>query len=87
MASGCQLNWKAQVQGEEVEINRQEYWSGVPFSPPGDLLDPGIEPTSLTSPLSAGDFFTTSTTWEACCNIYIYQIITCILNLHNVICQ
>ena len=23
---------------------RQEYWSGLPFPPPGDLLDPGIEP-------------------------------------------
>ena len=46
MASGCQLNWKAQVQGEEVEINRQECLSGVPFSPPGDLLDPRMEPES-----------------------------------------
>ena len=27
-------------------FSRQEYWSGVPFSPPGDLLDPGIKPTS-----------------------------------------
>ena len=25
---------------------RQEYWSGVPFPPPGDLPDPGIEPGS-----------------------------------------
>ena len=23
---------------------RQEYWSGLPFPSPGDLLDPGIEP-------------------------------------------
>ena len=28
---------------------RQEYWSGLPFPPPGDLPDPGIEPTSSTS--------------------------------------
>ena len=28
----------------------QEHWSGFPCPPPGDLLDPGIEPTSLTSP-------------------------------------
>jgi len=28
---------------------RQEYWSGLPFSPPGDLPDSGIEPGSLTS--------------------------------------
>ena len=25
---------------------RQEYWSGLPFSCPGDLPDPGIEPES-----------------------------------------
>ena len=25
---------------------RQEYWSGLPFASPGDLSDPGIEPTS-----------------------------------------
>ena len=25
---------------------RQEYWSGLPCPPPGDLLDPGIEPLS-----------------------------------------
>ena len=24
----------------------QEYWSGLPFSSPGDLSDPGLEPTS-----------------------------------------
>ena len=29
---------------------RQEYWSGLPCSPPWDLPDPGIEPTSLKSP-------------------------------------
>ena len=27
-------------------FSRQEYWSGLPFSPPGDRLDPGIEPMS-----------------------------------------
>ena len=25
---------------------RQEYWSGLPFPPPGDIPDPGIEPRS-----------------------------------------
>ena len=28
------------------EFPRQEYWSGLPFPSPGDLPDPGIEPTS-----------------------------------------
>ena len=27
-------------------FSRQEYWSGLPFPPPGDLPDPGIEPRS-----------------------------------------
>ena len=27
-----------------MEFSRQEYWSGLPFSSPGDLPDPGIEP-------------------------------------------
>ena len=46
-------------------FSRQEYWSGLPFSPPQDLPDPGIKPESLTSPALAGRFFTTSDTWEA----------------------
>ena len=46
-------------------FSRQEYWSGMPCPPPGFLPDPGIEPTSFTSPSLAGGFFITSTTWEA----------------------
>ena len=34
-------------------FSRQEYWSGVPCPPPGDLPDPGIKPTSLASPALA----------------------------------
>ena len=40
-------------------FSRQEYWSGLPFTPLGDLLDPGIEPTFPASPALAGGFFTT----------------------------
>ena len=29
-----------------MELSRQEYWSGLPFPPPGDLCAPGIEPGS-----------------------------------------
>ena len=39
-------------------FSRQEYWSGLPFPPPEDLPDPGIEPTSPMSPALAGGFFT-----------------------------
>ena len=27
-------------------FSRREYWSGLPFPPPGDVSDPGIEPAS-----------------------------------------
>ena len=46
-------------------FSREEYWSGLPYPPPMDLPDPGIEPKSLMSPALAGGFFTTSDTWEA----------------------
>ena len=45
-------------------VSRQRYWSGLPYPPPGDLPDPGIEPVSLTSLSLTGEFFTTSATWE-----------------------
>ena len=46
-------------------FSRQEYWSGLPSPPPGDLPDPGIEPTSLMYPALAGRFFTANATWQA----------------------
>ena len=39
--------------------------SELPYPPPGDLPDLRIEPGSLMSPGLAGEFFITSTTWEA----------------------
>ena len=48
-----------------MEFSRQEYGSGLPCPPLEDLLNLGINPTSLMSPASADRFFTTSTTWEA----------------------
>ena len=38
-------------------FSRQEYWSELPRPPPGDLPDPGIELTSLMSPLLAEEVF------------------------------
>ena len=46
-------------------FSRQEYWSGLPCPPPGNLPDPGIKPASLMSTALVGGFFTTSVTWEA----------------------
>ena len=33
-----------------MEFSQQEYWSGLPCPPPGDLPDPGIEPEFPVSP-------------------------------------
>ena len=46
-------------------FSRQEYWSGLPWPPSGDLRDQGMEPSSLMSSAQASRFFTTSATWEA----------------------
>ena len=35
---------------QPMGFSRQEYWSGLPRPPPGDLPDPGVEPMSLMSP-------------------------------------
>ena len=45
-----------------MRFSRQECWSVLPFPPPEDLPDPGIEPASPALPVG---FFTTCVTWEA----------------------
>ena len=45
-----------------LEFYSQRHWSGLPFTSPGDLPNPGIEPASLVSPALAGGFFTS---WAA----------------------
>ena len=58
--------WTAACQAPlYVEFSSQEYWSGLPCPSPGDLPNSGIELASLVSPVLAGGFFTTNTTWEA----------------------
>ena len=57
----------------------QEYWSGLPLPPPGDLPHPGIDSVSLMSPALAGRFFTTSarqainvnTTISTLCSLFL----------------
>ena len=58
-SSSLQCPWTLAHQAPlSVEFSRQEYWSGLPFPPPRDLPDPGIEPVSPASPAVAGRFFT-----------------------------
>ena len=53
----CSVTFQASL---SLGFSRQEYWSGLPFPPPGDLPYTGIKPASLSSPALAGGFFTTS---------------------------
>ena len=48
-----------------MEFSRQEYWSGLPFPSPGDLLDPGMESATPPFPVLEGRFFSTdSQMWQ-----------------------
>ena len=58
--------WTVALQApQSMGFSRQACWSGLPCPPPGDLSNPGTEPTSLMFAALAGRFFTISTTWEA----------------------
>ena len=60
----CEILWNAACQAPlSMGFSRQESWSGLP--PPGDLPDPGTQPSSLRPPALAGRLFTTSATCEA----------------------
>ena len=48
-----------------MEFSRQEYWSGLPFPIPGDLLNPGIEPKSLPTFCTGRCILYHRATWEA----------------------
>ena len=47
-----------------MDFFKQEHWSGLPLLTPGDIPNPGIEPTSPVPPAFASRFFTASATWE-----------------------
>ena len=58
---GNSMDCSSPVASLFIWFSRQEYWSGLPCPPPGDIPDPRIEPRSPT--LQA--FFTHWATWEA----------------------
>ena len=56
-AAGAAAAWRGQLRppcppnsGEICRFSRQEYWSGGPFPPPGDLPNPGIKPMFPAAP-------------------------------------
>ena len=60
-----------------MEFSKQEYWSGLPFPSPGNLLNPGVKPRS---PALTGRFFTTTPPrkplkpWEKRTDIYLPRL-------------
>ena len=55
MSNSFAIPWTVTCQAPlSMRFPRQEYWSGLPFPPPGYLSDPGVEPMS---PALAGGFF------------------------------
>ena len=48
MSDSCAIPWTVARQAPlSMGFSRSEYWSGLPYPPPGDLPDPG---TKLGSP-------------------------------------
>ena len=65
--------WTAAHQAPlSMGFSRQEYWSGLPCPPPGDLPNPGIEPASPASSALQADFFT----WEAKVHSFSFQFLS-----------
>jgi len=64
-----------------MRYSRQEYWSGLTFSSPGDLPNPGIKPASpalkvdILSPEPPGNVITMSN--YCCSDILILNLIFC----------
>ena len=81
--SDCAILWTVASQAPLSKgFSRQQYWSGLPYSPPGDLPDPGIEPMSPASsalqadslPLSHGLHIYTYRYMYVCIYIYIKRL-------------
>jgi len=69
----CVTLWAVAYQAPlYLGLSGKEYWSGLPCSLPGDLPNPGTEPTSLMSFALAGRFFTTRATQEALYWFYLF---------------
>ena len=68
-------------------FSRQEYRSGLPCPPPGDLPDPGIELVSPVSPASAGRLFITEPPGKPCwCHTKVnFLVLTSIPWLHKMV--
>ena len=57
-----------------MEFSRQEYWSWLPFPPPGDLPNPGAVLVSLASLALADGFFTIVPLVSLVTSLYVVEI-------------
>ena len=57
-----------------MEFSRQEYWSWLPFPPPGDLPNPGAVLVSLASLPLADGFFTIVPLVSLVISLYVVEI-------------
>ena len=72
----CETLWTIACQSPlSLGFSRQECWSGLPCPLLGDLPNPGIGPTSFTSPALAGNFFTTSATFDCVHHKKLWKIL------------
>ena len=67
-----------------IRFSRQEYWTGLPFLPPGDLPNPRMEPESPASSALAGRFFITEPPGKPPDGRAHYKIKVYILVLKNI---
>ena len=69
-------------------FSRQEFWSGLPCPPPGDHLNPGIKPVSLSAPAFAGGSLTLAppgvNSFQKQVDIYIFKWSLPSMGLHRV---
>ena len=54
-------------------FSKKDYWSGLPFPPPGDLPHSGIKPGSPASLAVAGRFFTTEPPGKSATSLRLWQ--------------
>ena len=72
----CNLWTVAHQAPLSMRFSRQEYWSGLPFPPPGDLPDPGTELVSPTSPALQADSLLLSHCCCCCCCCLVASVVS-----------
>ena len=77
--------WTVAHQGPpSMGFSRQEYWSALPFPPPGDLPDPGIEPGS---PALQADALRSEPPGKPLVSVYMLMFIIIIKPTHSIVGQ